>query len=107
MFQIPYLLITFVLVLFIVFWNDKKNIYKHYKMQAYLSIDLELTVLRDYIFMFLICVCCGYAVSVISHWQYIFIGIIFIFSIILNIMLTTQKKQKINSSQIMRTLTLA
>ena len=93
-FQIPYLLFVFVLVLFIVFWIDKKNTYKHYKMQSYLSIDVEITVLRDYIFMFLLCVCCGYAASAIFTWQYIFIGVIFIFSIILNIMLTTQNKYK-------------
>ena len=39
-FEIPYLLLMFVIVLFIVYWVDKKNIYKHYKMQTYLSIDL-------------------------------------------------------------------
>ena len=91
-FQIPYVLLMFIVVIFIIFWIDKKNIYTHYKMQAFLSIDLEQSVLRDYTYMFLICVCCGYAISAIHSWQYIFIGIIFIFSIIVNIMLTFQAK---------------
>ena len=63
-------------------------------MQTYLSIDVELSVLRDYTYIFLVCVCAGYAISVIYIWQYIFIGIIFVFAIVLNVMLTFQAKHQ-------------
>ena len=110
-FQIPYVLIMFVIVIFIIFWIDKKNIYKHYKMQTYLSIELEQTVLRDYTYMFLLCACCGYAISAFFTWQYIFIGIIFAISILFNIMLTfeaklTNKNNSNNLSPTTKALTL-
>ena len=87
-FEIPYLLLMFVLVLFIVYWVDKKNIYKHYKMQTYLSIDLELSVQKHYIIMFLICECFGYAISVYYTWQYVFIGVMFVLAIIANYLIS-------------------
>jgi hypothetical protein len=37
-FEIPYLLIAFMLVYLILYWVDKYILYKHYKMQSYLSI---------------------------------------------------------------------
>lgn len=39
-FQIPYLLVLFWIALIIMFWVDKKNLYKHYKMQVFLSIEM-------------------------------------------------------------------
>jgi len=39
-FQLPELLIFFLLVIFAIYWIDKHNIYRHYKMQYFLSIDL-------------------------------------------------------------------
>jgi hypothetical protein len=39
-FQMPELLIFFLIGMFIIFWIDKHNIYNHYKMQYFLSIDL-------------------------------------------------------------------
>lgn len=83
----------FVVVITILYFIDKKNIYKHYKMQVYQSIQLELTVQRDYIVLFLICVCCGYAVCVIRTWQYFFIGAMFIVSFSLNWYLSVREKQ--------------
>lgn len=106
-FQIPYVLLMFIVVMFIIFWNDKRNIYRHYKMQTYLSIDLELCVLRDFIFMFLVCVGGGYATTCVHTWQYIFMGVICLLAIILNIGLTFQDSfhQKYES-QPDRTMTL-
>lgn len=65
-FQIPYLLLVFVAAITIIYWVDKRNLYKHYKMQAYLSIGLEISVHRDYVFFFLLCACCGYVVSAVN-----------------------------------------
>ena len=39
-FEIPYLLFLFTIVLLIIYWVDKKNIYRHYKMQTFLSIEV-------------------------------------------------------------------
>lgn len=38
-FELPYLMMLFVIVILIIYWVDKKNIYKHYKMQVFQSID--------------------------------------------------------------------
>lgn len=70
-FQIPYLLVLFVLALLALYWLDKRNIYQHYKMQTYLSIQLELSSQRDYLWMFLVCACGGYALGAIFYWQYV------------------------------------
>jgi hypothetical protein len=39
-FNLPYLLFFFMMVLVILYWIDKYNLYKHYKMQQYISIEL-------------------------------------------------------------------
>jgi hypothetical protein len=39
-FQLPYLMFLFALVILLVYWVDKKNLYRHYKMQVFQSIDL-------------------------------------------------------------------
>lgn len=83
----------FVIVITVLFWVDKKNIYNHYKMQVFQSIDLEISVQRDYIVMFLVCVCCGYAVCAIDTWQYFFIGGMFIISILVNWFLEYKHKK--------------
>ena len=92
-FEVPYLMFLFVIVITVLFWVDKKNIYNHYKMQVFQSIDLEISVQRDYIVMFLVCVCCGYAVCAIDIWQYFFIGGMFIISILVNWFLEYKHKK--------------
>lgn len=105
-FQIPYLLFLFVLVVTVLYWLDKKNIYRHYKMQVFQSIDLELSVQRDYIVMFLVCVCCGYAVCADDYWQYFFIGAMFILSLLTNWFLSYRTKQQEKKETLQRTTTL-
>lgn len=39
-FEIPYVMFLSAFALFITYWNDKKNLYQHYKLQSYLSISL-------------------------------------------------------------------
>lgn len=95
----------FAVVITIIFWIDKSNIYRHYKMQVYQSIELELSVQRDYTIMFLVCVCCGYAVSSVETWQYYFIGGIFIFSLIINFFIAYKTREK-RSKDYARALTL-
>jgi hypothetical protein len=104
-FEMPYLMFLFVIVISVIYWVDKKNIYKHYKMQVYQSIDLEVSVQRDYIVMFLVCLCCGYAVSAIDIWQYFFIGGMFIISILVNWFLEYRHKQ--DEKNLERSMTLA
>ena len=91
-FELPYLMMLFVIVMLIVYWVDKKNIYKHYKMQVFQSIDTEISVQRDYIIMFLTCVCCGYAVCAVQTWQYYFVGAMFLLSLLANWLLSYQVK---------------
>ena len=83
-FELPYLMFLFVVVITIVYWVDKKNIYKHYKMQVFQTIDTEISVQRDYIIMCLACVCCGYAACAVQNWQYYFVGGMFIVSLLAN-----------------------
>ena len=37
-FEIPYLIFLFLIVVVAIYWIDKYNLYKHYKMQQYMSI---------------------------------------------------------------------
>ena len=94
-------------MLFIIFWVDKKNIYKHYKMQTFLSIELELSVQKHYIIMFLICLCCGYAISAFTTWQYIFSGVMFVVSIIANYFISFTYRKSNVEDEIRKTQTLA
>lgn len=64
-------------------------------MQVYQSIDIEISIQRDYIYMFLICVSCGYAVSSRSIWLYIFIGIVFVFAVIVNYIISYKKSEEL------------
>lgn len=104
-FEIPYLLILFVLVLVIIYWIDKKNIYRHYKMKTYLSIDLEMEVQKHYIIMFLLCISLGYLISSFKLWQYIFAGIMFVFGLLANYMISFTYNRK-KEEEIKKTSTL-
>lgn len=93
-FQVPYLLVLFFITLILLYWNDKRVLYKHYKMQVYQSIDIEISVQRDYIYMFLICVSCGYAVGVRFYWQYLLIAIVFVLAVFINYIISYNKSQE-------------
>jgi hypothetical protein len=96
-FQVPYLLLFFLVTLSIIIFIDKRILYNHYKMQVYQSIESLLSIQRDYIIMFLICVCCGYALCASYNWQYYLIGALFIVCLLVNwlITLSAQKKEKL------------
>lgn len=106
-FQIPYLLVVFVLVILVIYWVDKRNLYRHYKMHTYLSIDLELAVQRDYIVLFLICVCCGYGISAIYFWQIILAVAMCVLSLAINFILNCKAKHdELRDLRVSRTITL-
>ncbi len=84
LFEIPYLVFLFMIILFVLYWIDKRNLYDHYKSNSYLSIKLEVMVQKTFIVFFLICVSLGYAAAAVETWQYYFIGGVFILSLILN-----------------------
>lgn len=65
-----------------------------------------MSIQRDYIIMFLVCVCCGYAASVNFTWQYIFIGVFFIIALLINLAISLKKKAD-EKNNIERTMTLA
>jgi DMSO reductase anchor subunit len=46
--------------------------------------------------MFLICVCCGYALAAIHIWQYIVTGVLFVLCLLVNglIALNASRKEK-------------
>ena len=67
-FEIPYLIFLFMIILIILYWIDKRNLYKHYKMQHYISIELEVKVQKFYIIFFLICVSGGYYSTSVFLW---------------------------------------
>lgn len=93
-FLTPYLLVLFVVAISLIYWIDKRNIYHHYKMQTYQSIELELSVQKSYIYLFLVCLCAGYAACAIYTWQYYLAIAIFLISIIINRLVSYSIKQK-------------
>lgn len=94
-FELPYLIFLFMIILFLLYWIDKFNLYKHYKMQQYMSIELEIKVQKTYIIFFLICVSGGYYFSTTYLWEKITIIGVVIFALIVNFTLNyTYKKQK-------------
>lgn len=96
-FNLPYLLFFFMMVLAVLYWIDKYNLYKHYKMQQYISIELELKVQKTYIILFLLCVSFGYYLSTQFFWEKYVIMAVVVISLIINFSLNyTYKKQKDN-----------
>lgn len=59
-FQLPAIMVLLLLLMLAVYWNDKRNIYNHYKMQAYLPLELEQGFQDVYIFVFMITVMLSY-----------------------------------------------
>ena len=92
-FEIPYLIFLFMIILAILFWIDKRNLYLHYKTQQYISIELEIKVQKTYIIFFLICVSGGYYLTSVFTWEKITIGVIFILAILINFALNLSYKK--------------
>jgi hypothetical protein len=94
-FEIPYLIFLFLIVLVVLYWVDKYNLYRHYKQQKYTSIELEIKVQKTYIIFFLICVSFGYYFSVQTVWEQIAIAVVVVVALALNFGLNySYKKQK-------------
>ena len=60
MFNNPYLLVLFFIIVLFLYWFDKYILYNHYKTNQYLSLDLEHQAQKVVIIFFLICVSLGY-----------------------------------------------
>ena len=74
-------------------------------MQVFQTIDTEISVQRDYIIMFLACVCCGYAACAVQNWQYYFVGGMFIVSLLANWFLSY--RFKLSQKKIQKAMTLS
>lgn len=59
-FNIPYLVVMFFITLLVLYWVDKYILYNHYKMQSYLSMELEHQSQKVVLVVFLACVSLGY-----------------------------------------------
>lgn len=93
-FEIPYLMIAFLIVLCLVYLIDKKNLYKHYKMQTFQSIDLEIEFHNSFIILFLFGLCGGYAISSWEVWQWCTAGGAFVLSILANFLISSIYKKQ-------------
>lgn len=80
-------------ILFLLYWIDKYNLYKHYKMQQYLSIELEIKLQKTYIVIFLICVSIGYYYSAIDLWEKIVILVVIVVALVVNFLLNYNYKK--------------
>lgn len=83
-FNIPYLLLFFLAVLFILYWIDKFILYNHYKMQSYLSLELEHKTQKFFLVIFLICVSLGYFSITQFEWQKWLVLVVFVIAIVVN-----------------------
>jgi len=83
-FNIPYLLLFFFVVLFLLYWIDKFILYNHYKMQSYLSLELEHKAQKAFLVVFLVCVSLGYLTITQFDWQKWMVLGVFIIAIVLN-----------------------
>jgi hypothetical protein len=96
-FDIPYIAFIFIITFVILYWIDKYNLYRHYKMQQYMSIELEIKVQKTNIFLLLIGVSVGYYLSVQEWWEYIAVVVVVVVGLALNFGINyTYKKQKDN-----------
>lgn len=87
------MLLIFLFILFLLYWIDKYNLYKHYKMQQYLSIELEIKVQKTYIVLFLIFCSMGYYFTVTFLWEKLIIVGVAAAALILNFLLNLSYKK--------------
>jgi hypothetical protein len=100
-FNIPYLLLFFFAVLFLLYWIDKFILYNHYKMQSYLSLELEHKTQKIFLVVFLVCVSLGYLSITQFEWQRWLLLVVFVVALVLNFLLQFLfKKEK--DEEIMR-----
>ena len=90
-FQIPYLLIIFAILLGVLYWIDKYNLFNHYNTNHYLSIEFILQIQKVYIFIFLLCVSVGFFLSAQWDWEKYMIVAVFVISMALNALLVRKE----------------
>lgn len=94
-FNIPYLVVMFFIALLVLYWIDKYILYNHYKMQSYLSMEIEHQSQKVVLVVFLACVSLGYLTIANYEWEKWLILVVFILAIIANFLLQSLfKKQK-------------
>lgn len=94
-FNIPYLVGIFFITLLVLYWVDKYILYNHYKMQSYLSMELEHQTQKIILVVFLACVSLGYLTIATFEWEKWLILLVFVIAIIINFSLQfIFKKQK-------------
>lgn len=94
-FNIPYLVVVFFFTLLVLYWIDKYILYNHYKMQSYLSMELEHQAQKVVLIVFLACVSLGYLTIANYEWEKWLVLVVFVLSIIANFLLQNLfKKQK-------------
>ena len=87
LFNNPYLIVLFFIIVFFLYWLDKYILYKHYKTNQFLSLELEHQAQKVVIVFFLICVSLGYYSITRELWQQILIFIVFVVTLSLNFLL--------------------
>ena len=86
-FNIPYLLLFFFAVIFFLYWIDKFILYNHYKMQSYLSLELEHKAQKIFLIVFLVCVSLGYLSITQFTWQRWLLLVVFVGALVFNFLL--------------------
>lgn len=69
-FQLPIIMVFLLLLMLILYWNDKHSIYTHYKMQTYLPLELEQGFQEYYIYLFMITVMLSYMSVATTPWEF-------------------------------------
>jgi uncharacterized membrane protein YbhN (UPF0104 family) len=67
-FQLPTIMVFILLLMLILYWNDKYSIYTHYKTQTYLPLELEHSFQQLYIYVFMVTVCLSYMTVASNNW---------------------------------------
>ena len=75
-FNLPMLLLVFLVVLFILYWVDKYVLYNHYKHNNYISLELLQKSQRVILFLFVLCVSAGYLTIAQYVWQQVLVGVV-------------------------------
>lgn len=93
-FQIPSIMVFLPVLMFILYWNDKRNIYAHYKMQTFLPLELEQGFQEIYIYVFMITVMLSYMSVSTTAWEFYSAIGLSLFFIVLKIVLDWVERVK-------------
>ena len=86
-FNLPMLLLIFLIVLFLIYWIDKYLLYNHYKLQSYISLELLQTSQRVILFLFVLCVSTGYLTITQHLWQKILVVFVGLLTLVSHLLL--------------------